>query len=57
MPLSAQQLAAQKNLSYVLAEKLAQLILAGNMLQVASCPARWSWEISLALAVPPFAKR
>ena len=30
MPLSAQQLAAQKNLSYVLAEKLAQLILAGK---------------------------
>ena len=29
MPLSAQQLAAQKNLSYVLAEKLAQRILAG----------------------------
>ena len=29
MPLSAQQLAAQKNLSYVLAEKLAQLILSG----------------------------
>ncbi len=27
MPLSAQQLAAQKNLSYVLAEKLAQRIL------------------------------
>lgn len=26
MPLSAQQLAAQKNLSYVLAEKLAQRI-------------------------------
>jgi DNA-binding FadR family transcriptional regulator len=30
MPLSAQQLAAQKNLSYVLAEKLAQRILAGK---------------------------
>ena len=30
MPLSAQQLAAQKNLSYVLAEKLAQRILAGE---------------------------
>lgn len=30
MPLSAQQLAAQKNLSYVLAEKLAQQILAGH---------------------------
>ncbi len=32
MPLSAQQLAAQKNLSYVLAEKLAQRILAGEYL-------------------------
>ncbi len=31
MPLSAQQLAAQKNLSYVLAEKLAQRILKVNM--------------------------
>jgi DNA-binding FadR family transcriptional regulator len=30
MPLSAQQLAAQKNLSYVLAEKLAQRILTGE---------------------------
>ncbi|STE89740.1 GntR family transcriptional regulator [Escherichia coli] len=30
MPLSAQQLAAQKNLSYVLAEKLAQRILKGE---------------------------
>lgn len=30
MPLSAQQLAAQKNLSYVLAEKLAQRILKGD---------------------------
>ncbi|AKE60764.1 FadR/GntR family transcriptional regulator [Citrobacter farmeri] len=30
MPLSAQQLAAQKNLSYVLAEKLAQQILKGE---------------------------
>ena len=30
MPLSAQQLAAQKNLSYVLSEKLAQRILAGE---------------------------
>jgi len=30
MPLSAQQLAAKKNLSYVLAEKLAQRILAGE---------------------------
>lgn len=30
MPLSAQQLAAQKNLSYVLAEKLAQRILKGK---------------------------
>lgn len=30
MPLSAQQLAAQKNLSYVLAEKLAQRILVGK---------------------------
>ena len=30
MPLNAQQLAAQKNLSYVLAEKLAQRILKGE---------------------------
>ena len=32
MPLSAQQLAAQKNLSYVLAEKLAQQILSGELI-------------------------
>lgn len=47
MPLSAQQLAAQKNLSYVLAEKLAQLILAVNMPRGASCRVKWSWVSSL----------
>ena len=42
MPLSAQQLAAQKNLSYVLAEKLAQRILKGEYE-----PGRLSWASNL----------
>ncbi len=40
MPLSAQQLAAQKNLSYVLAEKLAQRILKGDYALVRFFPAK-----------------
>lgn len=44
MPLNAQQLAAQKNLSYVLAEKLAQRILKGEYAPGAILP---GWAISL----------
>ncbi len=47
MPLSAQQLAAQKNLSYVLAEKLAQRILKVNMNPAPFCPVRLSWASNL----------
>ncbi len=43
MSLSAQQLAAQKNISWVLAEKIAQKILTGEYPRKASSPARWSW--------------
>lgn len=46
MPLSAQQLAAQKNLSYVLAEKLAQRILTGEYAPGSILPA----ELELAEA-------
>lgn len=48
MPLSAQQLAAQKNLSYVLAEKLAQRILKGEYEPRAPfCLVRLSWASNL----------
>ncbi|STM41698.1 GntR family transcriptional regulator [Escherichia coli] len=47
MPLSAQQLAAQKNLSYVLAEKLAQRILKGEYEPAPFCPVRLSWASNL----------
>ena len=47
MPLSAQQLAAQKNLSYVLAEKLAQRILKGEYEPGPFCPVRLSWASNL----------
>lgn len=47
MPLSAQQLAAQKNLSYVLAEKLAQRILKVNMNPAPFCLVRLSWASNL----------
>lgn len=40
MPLNAQQLAAQKNLSYVLAEKLAQRILKVNTRRALYCLAK-----------------
>lgn len=47
MPLSAQQLAAQKNLSYVLAEKLAQQILKGEYALVPFSLAKLSLANSL----------
>ncbi len=47
MPLSAQQLAAQKNLSYVLAEKLAQRILKGEYEPGTILPVRLSWASNL----------
>ena len=46
MPLSAQQLAAQKNLSYVLAEKLAQRILKGEYEPGTILPGRAIWSES-----------
>ncbi len=48
MSLSAQQLAAQKNISWVLAEKLAQKILTGEYQRKAFFPAKWSWGSSSA---------
>ena len=40
MQLNTQQQAAQRNLSYLLAEKIGQRILAGNMKPAVYCPAR-----------------
>lgn len=51
MPLSAQQLAAQKNLSYVLAEKLAQRILKGEYALVLFCLVKLNWVSNSALVV------
>lgn len=48
MSLSAQQLAAQKNISWVLAEKLAQKILTGEYQPESILPAKWSWGSSSA---------
>ena len=48
MSLSAQQLAAQKNISWVLAEKLAQKILTGEYRRKVFFQAKWNWGNSLA---------
>ncbi len=48
MSLSAQQLAAQKNISRVLAEKLAQKILTGEYPPESILLAKWNWANSLA---------
>ncbi len=48
MSLSAQQLAAQKNISWVLAEKLAQKILTGEYQPESILPGEMEWGSSSA---------
>ena len=57
MPLNAQQQAAQRNLSYLLAEKLGQQILAGDYQAGSILPGEMELGEQLASAAPQYAKR
>lgn len=52
MPLNAQQLAAQKNISWVIAEKLAQQILRGEYAPGAILPGEMELGETFGVSVP-----
>ncbi|BFO12717.1 hypothetical protein GGER_52270 [Serratia rubidaea] len=57
MQLDAQQQAAQRNLSYLLAEKLGQQILAGEFKAGSILPGEMELGKRSASAAPPYGKR
>lgn len=57
MQLNAQQQAAQRNLSYLLAEKIGQRILSGEYPSGSILPGNSNWVRSMASVVPPYVKR
>lgn len=57
MSISAQQLAAQKNISWVIAEKIAKKFSPANIRQRAFFLVKWNWANSLASAGRQYEKR